>query len=451
MSSQLSSRIPVTVLTGFLGAGKTTLLNRILTEHHGQRIAVIENEFGEIGIDQALVIDADEEIFEMNNGCICCTVRGDLIRILGNLMRRRHQFDAILIETTGLADPAPVAQTFFVDEEIAEQFRLDAIVTLVDARHIALHLDDSREAREQIAFADVILLNKIDQVDVTTRAALEQRLRGMNALATIHHAVHAEVPLDAVLNIGGFDLNRILKQNPDFLELEYPFEWAGLYHLAAGTHELMLQHGPDPTLKLCLQQASQVSASMATWQRQAQVCFEGEATGIQPGETLTRTNCLYELDLTTTPPLHFNWTIHTPAEYIVFTQHDPTEFDMRLMFAGLGLSPLREWSFKPDHQHDDQITSVSLTAEGDLDHSRFNNWLGELLREQGQSLFRGKGIISVKGLDKQLVFHTVHMLMDMQTGQPWGDTTRHSQLIFIGRDLNRAELTRGFAACQVQS
>ena len=176
------ARVPVTVLTGFLGSGKTTLLNRILTEQHGMKIAVIENEFGEIGIDDALVLDAQEEIFEMNNGCICCTVRGDLIRILGALMRRRERFDRIVIETTGLADPAPVAQTFFVDDEIREQLRLDAIVTLVDARHIRAHLDEVKpdgvenESVEQVAFADRIVLNKTDLVDADERPAIEKRL-----------------------------------------------------------------------------------------------------------------------------------------------------------------------------------------------------------------------------------------------------------------------------------
>jgi G3E family GTPase len=253
MSAISSSRIPVTILTGFLGAGKTTLLNRILSEHHGQRIAVVENEFGEIGIDNALVINADEEIFEMNNGCICCTVRGDLIRILGNLMRRRDKFDAILIETTGLANPAPVAQTFFVDEEIGSQLRLDAVITVVDAKHVHLHIDDSAEVKEQIAFADVILLNKADLVTGSELDALEKRVRSMNAMARIHRSVNGQVDLAAVLDVGGFDLDRALAIKPTFLEPEYPFEWAGLFHLAAGNYRWILKEGPDPAMRLAWQ------------------------------------------------------------------------------------------------------------------------------------------------------------------------------------------------------
>ena len=212
------STIPVTVLTGFLGSGKTTLLNRILSENHGKRIAVIENEFGEIPVDNDLVIASEEEIFEMNNGCICCNVRGDLIRILGNLMKRRGKFDQILIETTGMADPGPVAQTFFMDEDMREAFSLDGVVTLVDAKHVSLHFDDGNEIREQIAFADAILLNKIDLVSTDELDQLEERIHAMNSNAAIHRTRDSVVNLDSVLNIGGFDLDRALETDPNFTQ-----------------------------------------------------------------------------------------------------------------------------------------------------------------------------------------------------------------------------------------
>src|SRR3954462_11404414 len=194
-------RVPVTILTGYLGAGKTTLLNRILTERHGMRIAVIENEFGEVGIDNDLVVETDEEIFEMNNGCICCTVRGDLIRILGNLMKRKDRFDAIMIETTGMADPGPVAQTFFVDDEMQQKLKLDGIVTVVDAKHVWQHIDDSDEVKEQIAFADVILLNKTDLVTLCDLEKLEARIRSMNPVAKVHRTTNALVDMEKVLNV----------------------------------------------------------------------------------------------------------------------------------------------------------------------------------------------------------------------------------------------------------
>jgi G3E family GTPase len=221
MSDQVTAeKVPVTVLTGYLGAGKTTLLNRILSEPHGKKYAVIVNEFGEIGIDNDLVVGVDEEVFEMNNGCICCTVRGDLVRILDGLMRRKGKFDAVIVETTGLADPAPVAQTFFVDENVGRKTRLDAVVTVADAKWLSERLKDAPEAKNQIAFADVILLNKTDLVSADELGDVEGRIRAINPYAKLHRTERAQIPLAEVLDRKAFDLDRILDIEPEFLEAD---------------------------------------------------------------------------------------------------------------------------------------------------------------------------------------------------------------------------------------
>jgi G3E family GTPase len=236
----MSDKIPVTVLTGYLGAGKTTLLNRILSEQHGQKYAVIVNEFGEIGIDNDLVVGADEEVFEMNNGCICCTVRGDLVRIIDGLMRRKGKFDAIIVETTGLADPAPVAQTFFVDENVGRKTKLDAVVTVADARWLKDRLKDAPEAKNQIAFADVILINKADLVKPEELADVEARIRGINPYAKLHTTERCKIPLPEVLGRNAFDLDRILEIEPEFLEAEHHHE-----HGHEHDHDHDHKHGHD--------------------------------------------------------------------------------------------------------------------------------------------------------------------------------------------------------------
>lgn len=441
-----NDRVPVTVLTGFLGSGKTTLLNRILSENHGKRIAVIENEFGEIGVDQELVIGAEEEIFEMNNGCICCTVRGDLIRILGNLMKRRDRFDYIMVETTGMADPGPVAQTFFVDDEMKEKLRLDGIVTVVDALHVWQHFDQTDEVREQIAFADVILLNKIDLVTPEILDKLEARVREMNAAAKIHRTRSAEIDVARVLNVGGFNLERAIEVDPKFMEPEYPFEWAGIYRLEPGTYPLRLGTGPDPSMKLALLPVSKPGQKgLESVLLDAVLLFSDKSDGVRSGDGLTPGKRLYALELEGEAIFHV--TIRAAGFYALFTQHRPEEFDAALHGPAGVLEPTLAQEFKPDHAHDDAVTSVGITLPGDVDPGRLNEWLGELLRTRGTDIFRMKGVLSVKGSPERFVFQGVHMLFEGRPDRLWGARERHNALIFIGRNLNRAELVEGFRRC----
>jgi G3E family GTPase len=439
----------VTVLTGFLGSGKTTLLNRILSEQHGQKIAVIENEYGEIGIDNDLVIDADEEIFEMNNGCICCTVRGDLIRILGQLTRRKDRFDHILIETTGLADPGPVIQTFFVDDEMQEHLALDGVVTLVDAKHLALHLDDAPEAHEQIAFADVIVLNKIDLVTLDELEALEARIRGLNAFATIHRAEQAAVPIGDVVGVGGFDLARALQVEPELLTPGYPFEWLGAYDLRPGRHTLVLGADPDPAVNvLVLPVEAATDAAIDAVLRDATLAFSGEPAALN-GTGMLHPGRLAQIALA---PGGASSAVDVPAAgaYALFTEHGAAELELRVFDPDAReIAPAVDRQIAPDHEHDDTVGSVGIAEPGDLHPERFNAWLGELLRDKGQDIFRMKGVLSIAGVDERYVFQGVHMLFDGRADRPWNGEPRTNKLIFIGRDLDRAALEHGFRSCLV--
>ncbi|CAH1648673.1 CobW family GTP-binding protein [Chelatococcus asaccharovorans] len=318
----MSDKIPVTVLTGYLGAGKTTLLNRILSEPHGKKFAVVVNEFGEVGIDNDLVVGADEEVFEMNNGCICCTVRGDLIRIIDGLMKRKGQFDAIIVETTGLADPAPVAQTFFMDEDVSSKTRLDAVVTVVDAKWLTERLKDAPEAKNQVAFADVIILNKTDLVTPEELSAVEAQIRAINPYAKLHRTQRASIDIAEVLGRNAFDLDRVLELEPDFLE--------------EGHH----------------------------------------------------------------------------------------------------------------HHHDEDVKSVSFTIPGDVDPAKFMPWVNDLVQQEGANILRSKGILAFQGEPKRFVFQGVHMILDGDLTQDWKPgEKRQSKIVFIGRNLDREALNKGFLAC----
>ncbi|KAK1275456.1 hypothetical protein QJS04_geneDACA003739 [Acorus gramineus] len=355
-------RIPATIITGFLGSGKTTLLNHILTAEHGKRIAVIENEFGEVDIDGSLVAaqtTGAEDIVMLNNGCLCCTVRGDLVRMIAELVdKKKGKFDHIVIETTGLANPAPIIQTFYAEDQVFNDVKLDGVVTLVDAKHADIHLDEVKpqgivnEAVEQIAYADRIIVNKTDLVREPQIASLIQRIKSINGMAHLKQTEYGKVDLDYVLGIGGFDLER------DLPWLTLRSSWEGYLRLFVWSHGKF-----------------------------------------------------------------FRITANKQVEHHA---HDHSH----------------------DHTHDPAVSSVSIVCEGSLDLNKANMWLGTLLLERSDDIYRMKGLLSVEGMDERFVFQGVHDIFQGSPDRPWGlDEPRINKIVFIGKNLDAQTLEKGFKAC----
>jgi G3E family GTPase len=387
----------------------------------------------------------------MNNGCICCTVRGDLIRILGNLMKRRDKFDHILVETTGLADPGPVAQTFFVDEDLRDLFSLDGIVTLVDAKHIQLHLEDSSECKEQIAFADVLILNKTDLVSAAELDALERRVSSMNSMAKVLRAQNADVAIAPLLDVGGFDLERAVAIKPTFLAPEYPFEWAGTFEVQEGSYELVLENGPDEAMGLAtlyLGESELASAESAT-ERALRVWSEKSLSAAPSSSVEIGAKQPISLRLDGKGSKRFSLRAPKSGRVGIYTEHLPVEFRLRLLRGVAVKTPLAEQEFSAGHSHDDQITSVGLHLEGEIDGDKLNAWISTLLREKGTDIFRMKGILNLKGASQRYVFQGVHMLFDGREDRAWGASLRANDLVFIGKNLDRAALTQGLEQCRV--
>jgi G3E family GTPase len=463
----MAPKIPVTVLTGFLGSGKTTLLNRILSEDHGLRIAIIENEFGEIGIDQDLVISAEEEVFEMNNGCICCNVRGDLICILGDLADRISEFDMVILETTGMADPAPVAQTFLVQEDIQEHYQLDGIITLVDAKHVGQHLDkETDEVMAQVAFADRIILNKIDLVSEQEKQIIKNRLQSMNAMAGIYEATMADAPIAELLNIGGFNVEHAIDIKPNFLEPEYPFEWGGIWQLPAGDYLLKMvedhhdhshchddhhHHGDESNMSILMTNVDKATeADLKAVAEKVFVEFSAEAEVIAHGQAITNTDKHYQLSLEGHHAYEFGFSLSDAQSVAFFTSHAPHGFSLKLVTQdGVEQTLVAQHSFAHQHSHDSKVSSISIELPGFFNAEKLNAWLDMFLQERGPDVYRMKGVVGIEGQDCRFVLQAVHMIFDSKAGKAWGDEAPANRIVFIGKHLDESYIRQSLEDCLV--
>ncbi len=449
--------IPVTVLTGFLGSGKTTLLNDILRTQHGRRIAVMVNEFGEVGIDQELVVGVDETIFEINNGCLCCTVRGDLLWMLNSLKQRTGSLDRVLIETTGLAHPGPVAQTFFTIEDVQSDFVLDGVVTLVDAKHIDQQLATSEVARQQVMFGDVLLLNKIDLVSPVQLNALESRLQHLNPTARIVCRGPQQASPDVLLDIGGFNVDRALALSHNFFTPEYPFDWGAYFELQPGTYTLHLDLAPEPHVNVVLFPMSAISACNAfdTAAEQAFRQFASPPVILIPGDRLYPAKARWQLRVDRPGDKSFAVSIAQAGTYALFTQGHPatltaTPTSFLCTPGGEPIAPVAEQDFhlSEGHHHDAAIQAVHVTIDEPLNLDQLNRCLHDLLLEYGDNLLRMKGVLHIADRRERFVFHGVQRMFDGRPDRLWQQgEMRQSRLVVIGRGLSRRRIESEIRNC----
>lgn len=446
----MNIKIPVTILTGFLGSGKTTLLNRILREEHGLRIAIIENEYGEIGIDQDLIVKADKNVVEMNNGCMCCQLSGSLVDTLINFAKRKDDFDRLIIETTGVANPLPILKHFYSNWILQESYELDGIITLVDSKHVVPHLEnDSFEVLVQISAANRILLNKTDLVNSDQVKSLKNQLAVFNSEAELISTNMANAPIAHILNVGGVDLENVTDRSLQVISPEYPFEWAGLWKLPPQKYTLTFEKGPSATIRLLLIETSEKAKhDISIASKEIIDTFTKPPQKIGHSDSIKAQDRCYEFEFGHHDSNHVTYDKTDDAPFVLYSEHSPCEFKLSLIDnAGNQLIPTKKQSFTREREHLKGVSSVSIEIPGLLDKLLFGMWYERFLNANAKTLYRVKGVIGFKGEDYRSIFQGVHSLFDTTPGENWGIESPVNRMVFIGKGLNEEDIKSTLEYC----